>query len=104
MKYLNTPSFEVKTKKQVEVLAKAILQPDIYIEETEKLALFKEMLKSTKEEQKYLLSAENLEKYCKGKTHLPDYAYSKLRAKLKVEFKVWKDTTYKKWKDIMEND
>ena len=91
MKYLDTPSFKVKTKEQVEVLAKVISQPDIYIDKSEKLLLFEEMLKSNKEEQKYLLSAENLEKYCKGKTYLPDYAYNKLKAKLRVEFKEWKN-------------
>ncbi len=64
---------------------------DIYIEESEKLLLFKEMLKSSQEEQKYLLSAENLERYCNGKTYLPDYAYSKIKTQLKKEFKEWKN-------------
>lgn len=64
---------------------------NIYIEEAEKLLLFEEMLKSNKEEQKYLLSAENLERYCKGKTYLSDYAYSKIRTQLRVEFKEWKN-------------
>lgn len=64
---------------------------NIYIEDFEKLLLFEEMLKSSKEDQKYLLSVENLERYCKGKTYLPDYTYNKVRAQLKREFKEWKN-------------
>ena len=61
---------------------------DIYIDKKEKLISFKEMLTG---DQKYLLSAENLERYCKGKTYLSDYIYNKLRTTLKAEFKEWKN-------------
>lgn len=65
---------------------------DIYINEKEKLELFEELLISDREEQRYLLSADHLERICLGKTYLPDYAYSKIRSQLKKEFKIWKES------------
>lgn len=62
---------------------------EIYIEEKEKELLFEEMLTIEETEYKYFLRAENLERYCKGKTYLPDYAYSKIRKQLLKEFKIW---------------
>lgn len=66
----------------------------IWIKEEEKLLLFKDILNAEKQRDKdtlkYLLSAENLERICLGKTYLPDYAYSKLRSKLKKEYKQWR--------------
>lgn len=67
----------------------------IWIKDEEKLLLFKDILDAEKQGNKdlvkYLLSAENLERICLGKTYLPDYAYSKLRSKLKKEYKEWKE-------------
>jgi len=38
---------------------------------------------------KYAFSSEYLEKWCLGKTYLPDYAYSHIRSLLKKEYKEW---------------
>ena len=59
----------------------------MYIDEKEKLLLFEQMLYG---DHKYLLSAENLERYCKGNTAVADFAFKRLRAQLKKEFKFWK--------------
>lgn len=59
----------------------------IYIAEEARDKLFKKMQQVI--DPKDLLSAENLERICLGKTHLPDYAYGQIRRLLKQEFKLW---------------
>lgn len=64
----------------------------IYITEEAREELFKKM--RLVDDPKDLLSAENLEKICLGKTHLSDYAYGQIRRLLKQEFKRWLDEQY----------
>lgn len=59
----------------------------IYIAEKDRLELFQQIEPFGEYTQEYAFSAECLERYCLGKTYLPDYAYSHIRALLKKEFK-----------------
>ena len=62
----------------------------IYITECNREQLFKH-IKEVQEEMDidYFFSAENLERYCSGKTHLCEYAYGHIRKLLKKEYKEW---------------
>lgn len=62
----------------------------IYITEHGREDLFKH-IKEEQEEMNidYFFTAENLERYCLGKTYLPDYAYGHVRRLLKKEYKEW---------------
>lgn len=59
----------------------------IYISEKEREKLFKKMQQVN--DPKDLLSSDNLEKICLGKTYLADYAYGQIRRLLKKEFEQW---------------
>ena len=62
----------------------------IYITEYNRENLFKH-IKEVQDEMDidYFFSAENLERYCSGKTHLCEYAYRHIRKSLKKEYKEW---------------
>ena len=64
----------------------------IYIGELNRELLFNELYENENNTAffKFLWSADNLERYCLGKTGLPDYAYSHIRALLKKEYVEWK--------------
>lgn len=64
----------------------------IYIKESERAVLFNELHENENNKAffKLLWSAENLERYCMGKTGLADYAYSHIRVLLKKEYAEWK--------------
>lgn len=64
----------------------------IYITEEAREELFKKMQQVN--DPKDLLSAENLERICLGKTYLSDSAYGQIRRLLKQEFKQWLDEQY----------
>lgn len=64
----------------------------IYITEEAREELFNKMQQVI--DPKDLLSAENLERICLGKTYLSDYAYGQIRHLLKQEFKQWLDEQY----------
>ena len=64
----------------------------IYIMEEVREELFKKMQQVN--DPKDLLSTENLEKICLGKTYLSDYAYGQIRRLLKQEFKQWLNEQY----------
>ncbi len=59
----------------------------IYITEEARLELFQKIEPFGDYTQQYAFSADCLERYCLGKTELPDYAYSHIRSLLKKEFK-----------------
>jgi len=61
----------------------------IYIDEEGRTELFDKIL-SGEYTEKYAFNIECLERYCLGKTYLPDYAYSHIRSLLKKEFKQYK--------------
>ena len=71
----------------------------IYITEEVREELFKKMQQVN--DPKDLLSAENLEKICLGKTYLPDYAYGQIRRLLKQEFKQW---LYEQYNDYLRGE
>ena len=62
----------------------------IYITEYNRENLFKH-IKEVQDEMDidYFFSAENLERYCSGKTNLGEYAYGHIRKLLKKEYKEW---------------
>lgn len=62
----------------------------IYISEESRRDLFK-MIDEIPDGLNDILSAENLERYCLGKTHLADSAYSQIRRLLKKEYKEYKE-------------
>lgn len=59
----------------------------IYITGKSRLELFHNIEPFGEYTQEYAFSPECLERYCLGKTELPDYAYSHIRSLLKKEFK-----------------
>lgn len=65
----------------------------IYITEHNRENLFKHIKEVQEEIEEmnidYFFSAENLERYCSGKTCLFDYAYGHIRKLLKKEYKEW---------------
>lgn len=61
----------------------------IYIDEEGRNELFDKIIRGEYTE-KYAFNTECLERYCLGKTYLPDYAYSHIRSLLKKEFKQYK--------------
>jgi len=64
----------------------------IYIKQNSREELFKNLYENEGDTSffKYLWSADNLERYCLGKTGSDDYAYSQISAMLKKEYKEWK--------------
>lgn len=62
----------------------------IYISEESRNEIFKD-IDENPDCIDYIFSAENLERYCLGKTHLADYAYSQIRRLLKKEYKEYKE-------------
>ena len=61
----------------------------IYIDEKDRNELFDKIISGEYKEE-YAFNTECLERYCLGKTYLPDYAYSHIRSLLKKEFKQYK--------------
>jgi len=59
----------------------------IFITEKDRLDLFHKIEPFGEYTKEYAFSTDCLERFCSGRTELPDYAYSHIRALLKKEFK-----------------
>ena len=62
---------------------------DIYIDARGRAMLFQEITACLKDglTLNEVVQAEVLEKYCLGKTYLPDYAYSRMKRLIKKEYR-----------------